>query len=381
MPIKPAYYNEIDKFAAQTLRNLIAAGHIAPGDVDERSIEDVHPDDLRPYTQCHFFAGVGVWSYALRAAGWPDDRSVWTGSCPCQPFSQAGQGSAFDDERHLWPAFHHLISERRPAAILGEQVASKDADPWLDLVHTDMEALAYAFGAVAFPSAGVGAPHIRDRTYWLAVRGAGRRLGAGGAAGGLAYPQHRGLEIGQPPGTGAGAALSSGAAVRLANSHKHGRAALSLDRGNDQKHHVEPCGQSGGLADTADQRQHGGRPSQASDGRDAPRLESERLRNAGGVDNPERLGLDQIGNGDHRGNDGQLPGPAMQGSAGPGPVNGLWRAADWLLCRDGKWRPVEPGTFPLAHGAAARVGRLRAYGNAINAQAAQTFIEATQDLI
>jgi DNA (cytosine-5)-methyltransferase 1 len=86
--MKPAYYNEIDPFAAQWLRNLIAAGHIAPGDVDERSIEDVHPSDLKPYAQCHFFAGVGVWSYALRRAGWPDDRPVWTGSCPCQPFSR-----------------------------------------------------------------------------------------------------------------------------------------------------------------------------------------------------------------------------------------------------------------------------------------------------
>ena len=63
-----SYYNEIDPFAAQMLRNLIKAGHIAPGDVDERSIEDVRPDDLRGYAQCHFFAGVGVWSYALRRA-------------------------------------------------------------------------------------------------------------------------------------------------------------------------------------------------------------------------------------------------------------------------------------------------------------------------
>jgi DNA (cytosine-5)-methyltransferase 1 len=166
--IKPSYYNEHDLYAAQWLRNLIAAGHIAPGDVDTRSIEDVRPDDLRPYTQCHFFAGIGVWSLALRRAGWPDDRAIWTGSCPCQPFSAAGQGAAFADERHLWPAFFHLITQRNPAIVVGEQVASRDADAWIDLVQADMEGLGHAFGAVAFPSAGIGAPHIRDRTYWVA---------------------------------------------------------------------------------------------------------------------------------------------------------------------------------------------------------------------
>ncbi|WP_036012777.1 DNA cytosine methyltransferase [Robbsia andropogonis] len=163
-----AYYNEIDPYAAAWLRNLIEAGHIAPGEVDERSIEDVSPDDLRGFTQCHFFAGIGVWSYALRQAGWPDDQPVWTGSCPCQPFSAAGKGAGFADERHLWPAFFQLIKECRPAIVFGEQVASKDADAWIDLVHADVESLGYAFGCIPFPSAGVGAPHLRDRLYWVA---------------------------------------------------------------------------------------------------------------------------------------------------------------------------------------------------------------------
>ena len=63
-----AFYNEIDPYAAAWLRNLIAAGHIAPGVVDERSIEDINPEELLGYTQCHFFSGIGVWSYALRRA-------------------------------------------------------------------------------------------------------------------------------------------------------------------------------------------------------------------------------------------------------------------------------------------------------------------------
>jgi DNA (cytosine-5)-methyltransferase 1 len=60
----------------------------------------------------------------------------------------------------------------------------------------------------------------------------------------------------------------------------------------------------------------------------------------------------------------------------PDPTNGYWRDAYWLGCRDGKWLPVEPGTFPLDDGTPARVGRLRGYGNAINAQAEKIFIES-----
>lgn len=126
-----AYYNEIDPYAAEWLRNLIRDGLIAPGDVDERSIADVQPDDLKGYTQCHFFAGIGGWSLALRLAGWPDERTVWSGSCPCQPFSAAGQQRGTADERHLWPEFARLIAERRPPVVFGEQVASKLGRGWL----------------------------------------------------------------------------------------------------------------------------------------------------------------------------------------------------------------------------------------------------------
>lgn len=163
-----AYYNEHDPYAAQWLRNLIAAGHIAPGDVDERSITEVSADDLGSYTQCHFFAGIGVWSHALRRAGWDDTQPIWTGSCPCQPFSAAGERKGFDDERHLWPVWRSLIAQRRPPALLGEQVSSPGGLKWFDAIYTDLEDAGYAVAATDLCAASFGAAHIRQRLYWLA---------------------------------------------------------------------------------------------------------------------------------------------------------------------------------------------------------------------
>ena len=164
-----AYYNEIDFHAAAWLRELIKAGHIADGDVDTRSIADVSADDVRGYTQCHFFAGIGGWSYALRLAKWSDDMPVWTGSCPCQPFSVAGKNRGTEDERHLWPEWYRLIKECRPPIVFGEQVAAKDGLAWFDLVSTDMEETGSAIGAADLCAASVGAPHIRQRLYFVGM--------------------------------------------------------------------------------------------------------------------------------------------------------------------------------------------------------------------
>lgn len=163
-----AYYNEHDKFAAAWLRELIKAKLIADGEVDERSIEEVAADDVRRFVQCHWFAGIGGWSYALRLAGWPDDAACWTGSCPCGPFSLAGWRLGEQDARHLWPVWFPLIRERRPAIIFGEQVASPAGLSWLDAVANDLEDAGYAVAAADLCAAGVGALHIRQRLWWVA---------------------------------------------------------------------------------------------------------------------------------------------------------------------------------------------------------------------
>ena len=320
-----AYYNEYDPVAAAWLRELIKQGLIVDGIVDERSIVDVAPEDLKGFTQCHFFAGIGGWSYALRLAGWPDDKPVWTGSPPCQPFSTAGKQKGKDDERHLAPHFAALVSAGRPDILFGEQVASKDVFgpaakgsgktpqgkpewAWIDDLFLRLEDAHYACGASDLPAAGVGAPHIRQRTFFGAVR------------------------------------LADASGTRLQGRERIRAAGAE---GGASGHGAE-CGGSGGLDNSSGARR-------------------------------QTTGGNEIKTGGWSANDAASASEddcGRVGATATHAVHGGWADVDWLFCRDGKWRPVEPSTFPLAHGLPARVGRLRGYGNAIVPQAAAEFIKA-----
>ena len=280
-------FNEIDPYAAQWLRNLGADR------VLEKSIADVTPEELRDATRFHTFAGIGLWEYALRLADWPADVPVWTGSCPCQPFSMAGKGKGQEDPRHLWPDWRNLIELCRPPILFGEQVASPAGREWLDSVSADLEALGYAVGSADLCAAGVGAPHIRQRLYFVAYADVPR-------------PQRR--------------------RERWDGSNQWALGARRV---------------VSGLADSDRERSQGG-----------------------------RLHLRE------RGPQSKMPENA-RGSA----VGGAWADAEWILCSDEKARPIEPGTFPLAYGDPSRVGKLRAYGNAIVPQVAATFIRASMDVI
>lgn len=304
-----AYYNEIEPYTAQWLRNLIAEGLIAPGDVDERSIADVQPSDLEGYAQCHFFAGIGGWSYALRLAGWPDARPVWTGSCPCQPFSVAGARKGFNDERHLWPEFRRLISERLPPVVYGEQVAG--AAEWLRLVRGDLEALDYAVGAEPVEAASAGADHLRDRFWFVADADFARSQGWN------ALPERADQRAFGSDGLAHADELRA-SAERSERGGEFGRA------GRDQ----EAC-------------TVGDRPS-----------ESEREPHHEGHAQPASREARSIlgGPGDH---------------------------IEWVIGADGKARRVKPGIRLLAHGVPARVGKLRAFGNAIDPRPAAAFIAST----
>lgn len=445
-----AYYNEFDPGAAAWLRELIRRGLIADGEVDERSILDVQPDDLRGFTQCHFFAGIGGWSYALRLAGIPDDMPCWTGSPPCQPFSTAGEQKGKDDERHLAPHFAALVADVRPPILFGEQVASAavfgrtakssrraaEREPewaWIDDLQDRLEAAHYAVGASDIPAAGVGAPHIRQRTFFGAVRLADadserrdrehsllQRVQPGwqqedsvetsgrGKTSRLAdaderqcgwFPdgegcQHNRTERGRQQGNSE--PERSGTSEWLADSthEQHNRTWIRREAGwsehtdssaDDRLADAVCCGQqgqrevgrSGNPEEEANRQEHrivhAGRCSGMADA-------SSSQRKTNGVSCGVQSSNDSIGGSSpYNRLDQQQQGiehNCRQGAEWTSTPHSFWADADWLYCRDGKWRPVEPGTQPLAHGVSARVVRLRGYGNAIVPQAAAAFITA-----
>lgn len=373
-----AYYNEIDPYAAAWLRNLIRDGLIACGDVDTRSIEDVQPNDLKGYTQCHFFAGIGVWSLALRNAGWRDDEPVWTGSCPCQPFSAAGKQKGVADPRHLWPAWFRLIRECRPGVIFGEQVRAAIRHGWLDLVSSDLEGIDYRVGAAVMGAHSVGAPHIRDRCYFVADTDSERRGWEHSLL--LRVPQGRvtkdRVEVAGRGETGAVADAECNTGIPWRTAIKPAEGIGAASAGTSTESGRRRMSSELGLAD--DEGPQGRGLHGATGGGDGAGKRAARPAIAVGslmaYDEAGRRGeVDQIARGRDEGNETQGGERSVGGDRAAG---GFWSACDWLPCIDGKARPVEPSAFPLVNGPTARVGRLRAYGNALVAPCAEAFIAA-----
>jgi len=348
------YYNEYDRFPAAWLRELSKQDLILEGEVDERSICDVKARELSKYAQCHFFAGIGGWAYALRLAGWPDDREVWTGSCPCQPFSIAGKRKGTNDERHLWPAFRWLIAQYRPPVVFGEQVASKAGRQWLSGVRADLEAMGYVVGAADLCAAGVGAPHIRQRLFWVAYAKDGHgRGGERGAQAGAGQDEERGR---RSASDGADSGVGQSINQRLEGFAGDGDG--GNESGRDETYRVRPAASTGGDC---------------------------------GVENSERLRRRGRGDGVSRRESGTLQ---TKGSCSVG-----WSEYILIPCADGKARRIEPRTLPLVDGlprgmvpscdisrayaentAEERQGRIKGYGNAIIPGLAAVFIQSVMEV-
>jgi DNA (cytosine-5)-methyltransferase 1 len=327
------YYNEFDPFAAAWLRELIKDGRIPQGEVDERSIIEVEGSDLKGFTQCHFFAGIGGWSYALQLAGWESTRPVWTGSPPCQPFSTAGNRKGQDDERHLWPHFFSLIRECKPATVFGEQVAAAIRTEWFDDLQSDMENEGYATAMAVLPACSVGAPHKRERLFFVAHSSSQRQQGSG--------------ELRRPINPEADADREISRAEH--DGSQHSALANSIDTG--------------------------------SQGRQEARRELSEHESRQGSQIWDDTGSDStaspLGNAECDGLNGSEIGRGTGESKAEG-----WmcehQGSSAILCRDGKTRqiPTEPALFPLANGIPNRVGLLRGAGNAIVPQVAAEVIKA-----
>lgn len=324
------YYNDHEPYAAQWLKNLVAAGLLPAGKVDSRDIQEVTADELREFTQCHFFAGIGGWPLALQLAGWPATRPVWTGSCPCQPFSVAGKGKGVDDHRHIWPEFRRLIEDGKPSAVFGEQVASADGRKWLAGVRADLETLGYGVGAADLCAAGVSAPHIRQRLYWVADTTDG---------------DGRGGECGTQAGTWQNEERWRGFAGGGADSGMAEPGSAKCQRG------AESIGECGRI------------------------LLPENGGSLGRMGNTIKPGLQgHTGNVFDRHEPGRLDQVENRSVATAG--GNSWSDYVVIPCGDGKARRIKPGIAPLADGIPGRVGLIRGYGNAICPEVGAEFIRA-----
>jgi DNA (cytosine-5)-methyltransferase 1 len=312
-------YNENEPFAIQWLEQLQERNLIPKGKIDGRSITDIRPEDCDRTS--HFFAGIGGWAYALQLAGWNPARDVWTGSCPCQPFSIAGKGTGTSDKRHLWPIWRELIAECRPSVIFGEQTSSKLGREWLSGVRTDLEALGYAVGAADLCAASVNAPHRRQRLYWVAYTGHGGDRGPNRLRD-------------SAPGAVSGAGEDKGSGQGRQDTSR----VRTLDVLTDGCQVYDPVD---GLVNT--------------------------LR--GGASNPDTEAK--------QGSDGQDF--RVSGQTG---LSDFWDQFDIAECRaiDGsvQYRRIEPGLLPVVDGIPSRLraGLIRGYGNAIVPQLAATFIRS-----
>ena len=381
-----AYYNEFDPKAAAWIRQLIKNGMIADGEVDERSITEVTADEIRGFTQHHFFAGIGGWSYSLRLAGWPDDRPVCTASLPCQPFSVAGAQKGVDDERHLLPHFIELVKQCNFQTIFGEQVPGAIKHGWLDDLCTEMERESYAVGSIVLTAAGEGAPHIRQRLYWVADSSKQRQSGQRELGQPLHTTENQDREINRIIGTGD---INN----RMANTISNGQCKRAKVGGG-----LSGQCQDGETCDQSERRSEVCRVGISS----SLRLESERaeLETAGATRTSEIF--DGMGNTELHGHNAGQIGRSLSESETKSRLlqsegsDTDWSDPDWLYCRDEKYRPIKSSIEPLANGLPrgmgyssdpsepidadntqeARVMRLKGYGNAIVPQVAASFIKA-----
>jgi DNA (cytosine-5)-methyltransferase 1 len=109
---------------------------------------------------------------------------ILTGGFPCQPYSMAGKRLGKDDDRHLWPEMLRAIREIKPRWIVGENVlgiVNWNEGLVFDEVQSDLEGEGYEVQPYILPAVSVGAPHRRDRVWFVAYSNGSKQANNGRA--------------------------------------------------------------------------------------------------------------------------------------------------------------------------------------------------------
>jgi len=292
---------------------------------------------------------------------------IITGGFPCQPFSIAGKQKGTSDDRHLWPEMFRIIKTFQPRFVIGENVrgiVNIQDGLVFETVCTDLESEGYEVQPFNIPAAGVGAPHRRERIFFLAIRedvantignDEGEEISRGNGEEDFVQEEHRKNDHSSRFSSGASAIRSSdhGHETDVANAES-----ISSDVRGHEQHQGERNGQgkirrtsSSDVADT-DTRfgngenqkiQSGGKTSDTSSagkGTDVADTDTERLQ---GAEQPETY---------TRKTETQFS--TTQSSEAAGDF--------WI---------VEPNVGRVAHGISGRVYRLKGLGNSIVPQIAE----------
>lgn len=134
----------------------------------------------------HIFCDSEPFAQAVLKKHWPESEiyedvrkfrprvgrvDLLTGGFPCQPFSAAGVRRGTNDERYLWPAMLEVIHYCQPTWVIAENVGGLltwEEGLVFEQVCSDLEDLGYEVQPFVIPAAAVGAPHRRDRVWFVA---------------------------------------------------------------------------------------------------------------------------------------------------------------------------------------------------------------------
>jgi len=295
---------------------------------------------------------------------------IITGGFPCQPFSVAGKQKGTSDDRHLWPEMFRIIKAFKPRFVIGENVrgiVNIQDGVVFETVCTNLEDEGYEVQPFNIPAAGVGAPHRRERIWFIAVRedvantiGNNERREIS-----RSYEEERRIQEEHRQNNSTTGKSSRTSEIRngdngyenMENSRRTLRQGSELFNTNEDEvgkenanqHQRSSSSSESNVADT-DTRLGNGENEEIQTGRNTSNISSSEMANT----NSERLeGLGQSSSQFNETSSSTSRSEERQGQVDQG------------------WWSVEPNVGRVAHGVSGRVHRLKALGNSIVPQIAE----------